>query len=73
MPQLPISRKAINPEVKLWPVLRIIHLLDQLHKTSQRRQLARQPIKKYRYSSSCDFRIALSDGFESTMRVIAAS
>jgi hypothetical protein len=39
-----------------------IHLLDQLHKTSQRRQLAWQPIRKYHYSSSCDFRIALGDG-----------
>lgn len=39
-----------------------IHLLDQLHKTSQRRQLPWQPIRKYRHSSSCDFRIALGDG-----------
>ncbi|MEP7341141.1 MAG: hypothetical protein ABI977_25650 [Acidobacteriota bacterium] len=39
-----------------------IHLLDQLHKTSQRRQLPWQPIRKYGYSSSCDFRIALGDG-----------
>jgi len=39
-----------------------IHLLDQLHTTSQRRQLAWQPLRKHRYSSSCDFRIALGDG-----------
>jgi hypothetical protein len=39
-----------------------IHLLDQLHKTSQRRQLAWQPLRKYRYSNNCDFRIALGDG-----------
>jgi hypothetical protein len=42
--------------------LQFIHLLDQLHKTSQRRQLAWQPIKRSRYSSSCDFRIALGEG-----------
>ena len=39
-----------------------IHLLEALHKTSQRRQLAWQPIRKYRYSSNCNFRIALGEG-----------
>lgn len=39
-----------------------IHLLEALHKTSQRRRLAWQPIRKYRYSSDCDFRIALGEG-----------
>jgi len=33
-----------------------------LHKTSQRRQLAWQPIRKYSYTSSCDFRLALGEG-----------
>ncbi len=39
-----------------------LHLLEQLHKTSQRRQLAWEPIRKYSYSFSCNFRIALGEG-----------
>jgi hypothetical protein len=39
-----------------------IHLLGQLHKTSELRQLHWQPVRKSSYTSRCDFSIALGNG-----------
>jgi hypothetical protein len=39
-----------------------IHLLGQLHQMSELRQLHWQPVRKSRYTSRCDFSIALGNG-----------
>ena len=44
------------------PGQHFIHLLEQLHKTSSQRQLPWHPVRKARYSSRCDFHIALGEG-----------
>jgi hypothetical protein len=38
------------------------HLLEQIHKTSQTRKLAWQPVAKSRYSKKVAFRLALGEG-----------
>jgi hypothetical protein len=38
------------------------HLLEQIHKTSQTKKLAWQPVAKSRYSSRVAFRLALGEG-----------
>jgi hypothetical protein len=45
-----------------------MHLLEQLHKTSQRRQLPWQPVRQWRGSSRCDLRLALGAGIVSLAR-----
>jgi hypothetical protein len=39
-----------------------MHLLEQLHKTAQRRQLPWQPVRQWPSSSRCDLRLALGAG-----------
>jgi len=39
-----------------------LHLLDQLHKTAELRQLPWRPVRQYASGGRCDFRIALGDG-----------
>jgi hypothetical protein len=39
-----------------------MHLLEQLHKTAQRRQLPWQPVRQWSGSSRCDLRLALGAG-----------
>jgi len=39
-----------------------LRLLDQLHKTAERRRLPWQPVRQYASNGHCDFRIALGDG-----------
>jgi hypothetical protein len=39
-----------------------IQMLEQLHKTSEEQQLQWQPVRKSRFSSRCDFCIALGNG-----------
>lgn len=38
------------------------HLLEQIHKTSQTRKLAWQPVAKPRYPAKAGFRLALGEG-----------
>jgi len=39
-----------------------MHLLEQLHKTAERRQLPWQPVRQWPSSSRCDLRLALGAG-----------
>jgi hypothetical protein len=39
-----------------------LRLLDQLHKTAERRHLSWQPVRQYANGGHCDFRLALGDG-----------
>jgi hypothetical protein len=39
-----------------------LHLLDQLHKTAERRRLPWQPVRQYASGGHCDFRLALGAG-----------
>jgi len=39
-----------------------LRLLDQLHKTAERRRLPWQPVRQYASGGRCDFRIALGAG-----------
>jgi len=39
-----------------------LHLLEQLHKTAERRHLPWQPVRQYASGGRCDFRIALGNG-----------
>ncbi|MGH9751337.1 MAG: hypothetical protein ACREA2_01005 [Blastocatellia bacterium] len=39
-----------------------LHLLDQLHKTAERRRLPWQSVRQYASGGRCDFRIALGAG-----------
>ncbi|MGH9845820.1 MAG: hypothetical protein ACREEM_44510 [Blastocatellia bacterium] len=39
-----------------------IQLLDQLHKTAERRRLPWQPVRQYAGDGRCNFRIALGNG-----------
>jgi hypothetical protein len=39
-----------------------MHLLEQLHKTAERRQLPWQPVRQWPRSSRCDLRLALDAG-----------
>jgi hypothetical protein len=44
------------------PSPQFLHLLDQLHKTAERRRLPWQPVRQYASDGHCDFRIALGAG-----------
>ncbi len=39
-----------------------LRLLDQLHKTAERRRLPWQPVRQYASGGRCDFRLALGNG-----------
>ncbi len=39
-----------------------LHLLDQLHKTAERRPLPWQPVRQYAGGGHCNFRLALGAG-----------
>jgi hypothetical protein len=39
-----------------------LHLLEQMHKTAQRRRLPWQPVERYASNGRCNFRLALGNG-----------